>query len=696
MKINLVFLVISFFSVLVSAQETEYGVCSLTDENKSKIESCQRKVTSKDCEDIPSDMRKDCFSEYSQEEFNFAKSCAVDGTKKFLQDTWNGIKDISTRAYSAVTNNKEYSQRVKDEAAKNCANKREVKDAIERFEQIKKNIGVDLAVMKHLPELQRIQQKCYHDELTKGKNLGVAIELPDVPLLATTMSCMSSAAQTEFGCSVVLPAIATGGYGGVKALLQLKSAAKISRRLASTTAEFEKYATKVKDKLTPAELASLKHQQDLLDALSNPEISKRIGLSDAELKNLVQGIIDSDAGKLSTYKTYLTKASGESDQLFNVIKGADNQTPAGRAFQQFMKENEMEGKGLLNKDISNEELRKAFNDMPVMQGYLHELPGLTEAIKDVNAGRITPEQFKKRLGANLFHNGPQSGYWDVMTSQFVPGALEKNQQFSTFFKNTAFQGETTAAGIVKPRYPTPLTKEGFVHTTFDRLSQATSGGNQKIFLEFHNGVLKDAPKTKMSELKGPYGDGLGTIRGLISGSADGKQLSSALQTTKQFDTLSEAISKSTKLTLDEKKKLREIVRASRDRTLAFDDYMKKFATYDLNPDGSVKMITLKDSNGNYLGGITKDTPADEAQKLMEKFYAKEQSFNGDPVKDLMKPRVLTNSEKAAYGLTPGLSYYYCNSQKFRNGKPVPEKGESYTPSGSGTGSSSGTPAPASQ
>lgn len=672
------------------AQETEYGVCSLTDENKAKIEICQRLVTSKKCEDIPSEMKKDCFSEYSQEEFSFVKSCGVDGTKKFINDTWDGVKDIASRAYSTVTDNKAYSKKVRDDAVKNCENNRAVKDARDEWNQIVKNIGLDAAYTKYGQRSNDAYQKCIRYEERKGRNLGVSIDIPDVQQLTETMSCMSSHAQTEFGCSVLLPALGTGGYGGVKALLSLNKAKKAARQLGLAGKEFKTYEAKVKNKLTPAELASLKHQEDLIDALSNPEVSARIGLSDPELKNLVQGIIDSDAGKLDSFKAHLTKPTADSNELLNVIKGNENSTPAGRAFQEFMSENEMGGKGLLNKDLTNDQIREIFNGAPAAQGYLHELPGMSEAIKDLNAvpPRITPEQFKKRLGANLFHNGPQAGFWEFFNdtllpahfdSKFVRDKFTDHSGLNNFFKNTAFQGETAPNGFVKPKYPSPLTKESMIHTTFDRLSQGTSGGNTKIFLEQFNKQLAENPNAKMGELKNLSGQsGLTAYRDMLVGNPLAKPKSvnsNGIGTAKQLDALYEVIAKSKKLTLIEKKKMREIVKASRDRTLAFDDYVKKFADFEAGPDGSVTRITLKDSNGNYIGTITKDTPASDSARLFEKFYNKEESLNGHPIKDLMKPRVLTNSEKAAYGLSPALAFHYCNPLKFKGGKPVKNPGE---------------------
>ena len=698
--VNMRFVFLTVFllsSLFVCAQETEYGVCSLTEENKAQIEICQRQVTSKKCEDIPSEMKKDCFSEYSQEEFSFAKSCAADGTKKFLKDTWDGIKDVATRAYSAVTDNGAYSKKVREEAVKNCENNRAVKDSRDEWNQIVKNIGMDAAYMKYGQKTNEVYQKCIRYEERKGQNLGVSIDIPDLQQLTDTMSCMSSSSQTEFGCSIVLPALASGGYGGVKALLALNKTKKAARQLALAGKEFKSYESKVKNKLTPAELASLKHQEDLIDALSNSEVSSRIGLSDAELKNLVQGIIDSDAGKLDSFKAHLTKPTPDSNELLNVLKGSDNSTPAGRAFQDFMKENEMGGKGLLNKELTNDQIREIFSGAPATQGYLHELPGMSEAIKDLNSGRITAEQFKKRIGANLFHNGPQAGFWELFNdtilpahfdSKFVRDKFPDSSGLNNFFKNTAFQGETLPNGFVKPKYPSPVTRESMIHTTFDRLSQGTSGGNTKIFLEQFNKQLVENPHAKMGDLKNISGQsGLTAYRDMLVGNPLAKPSvvhSNGIGTAKQFDALYEVIAKSSKLTLQEKKKMREIVRASRDRTLAFDDYVKKFADFETSPDGSVKRITLKDSNGTYIGTIAKDTPASESARLFEKFYNKEESLNGHPIKDLMKPRVLTNSEKTAYGLSPALAFHYCNPLKFKGGKPVKnpagaEFGSTYQP-----------------
>lgn len=674
-------------SFFVFAQETEYGHCSLNNENKTKIEDCQRQLA-QHCEDIPAELKKNCFSEYSQDEFSFAKSCAVDGSKKFISDTVNGLKDMTGRIYSSFTNNKEYIKRVRAEAIKNCTGNKAVKDAQEHFAQIVKNVGAGEAHSGKYSEESRkstdLYLHCLQEEEHKGKNYGVTFDIPDLKQLTTTLSCMSSKAQVEFGCSIVLPALASGGYGGVKSLLKINNLGKVKKTDLQITNAVQIYENKLKNqdnKLTPAELASFRHQLDLLAAFKNPEIVRRLGLPDSELEGLIQGVIDSDAGKLGSYKALLIQPSERSNVLFNVLKGQDK-SPAGKAFQEFMHENGMTDKGLLNQKLSNDQIREVFNAAPAFQGYLHELPGISEAIDDLNRGRIKPEQFKKRIGANIFHNGPKAGFWELfndtllpthMKSSFVQNNIADKDALNNFFENTAFQGERVN-DLVLPKYSSPITKEGIIHTNFDRLSQGTSGGNSKIFLEFFNKTLVDKSNTKMGDLKNPSGqNGLTSYRDILIGNPLAKPnpvLSNSQMTAKQFDALSEVINKSDKLKGKEKTKLLEISRASRDRTLAFDDYVKQYADFKTEADGSVSRIILEDSNGKYIGGITKDTPADEAIQLFEKFYNQEELLNGDPMKDLMKPRILTKTEKAAYGLPAPLNYFYCNLQQFKGGKAL--------------------------
>ena len=46
------------------------------------------------------------------------------------------------------------------------------------------------------------------------------------------------------------------------------------------------------------------------------------------------------------------------------------------------------------------------------------------AIRKYNAGKITESEFKMRMKANFAHNGPDDGFWKIMSDSIVPGNID--------------------------------------------------------------------------------------------------------------------------------------------------------------------------------------------------------------------------------------------------------------------------------
>lgn len=152
--------------------------------------------------------------------------------------------------------------------------------------------------------------------------------------------------------------------------------------------------------------------------------------------------------------------------------------------------------------LSADEARAVFKDAFMLIGYLHDLPGLIDAIVEHESGKSTREGFQKRVLANLFHNGPALGFWGFLSNVLVPGQLEKSENANTrrVFANTVFENPADASHadtslIVKPHYPFPASYEGLLHAIADRLSQGTRGGIIKIYWE----IVKFTPPLKAIE-----------------------------------------------------------------------------------------------------------------------------------------------------------------------------------------------------
>ena len=693
-----------FFTLISSpglrAAETSAtrSVCQADEKQRAKVEKCQRELRSPDCEDFPKDQLRDCFDP-SQDYQNPVQEnfTCVKGTWEGIKDTVKGVAQIASKAYQSASDHSAYQKKVRAESYEACEKDKEVIKARENYRQIVQNIGMDLAAMKYLPEMNAKYSQCIDREQRKGTNLGVSFQLPSSGEVKALFVCLNSKAQTEMVCKVVGPMV-VGGVAGAG----VKAAAQAALRKAGLSAagkvemSYGRYMSEVKGQLAPKEIESLKHQKDLLAAIKNPEIAERIEAAGVDLDALTKGILDSDFGKLESGQKLLMQSSPESDRLLNILRGKDSTTAAGRAYQKHMSEIGQAGKTDFNAEMNNDQIRQIIRDRPILAGELHELPGMSRAIKDFDSGAISERQFIDRLNANRGHNHSPEGsgrtvgasgnqvipFWDDLENIFIPGALKGDPLRAKFFANTVYDsGRVTEAGVVIPRYPAPTQKSVFIHSVFDRLSQGTGGGNIKMFYETSGKILADNPNIPIGELPDltNFGakNGLNNLANQLTGTAikkaDGsvvQTFSNAERTNVQFRGLQQAIAKSP-YTESEKSALSELTRAGRDRNLAFDEFAKNQISYVKDSNGNILKMSLKDVDGNYIGTISRDTPTNQALDLIRKFQVSEEKLNGEPFKDLMNPRFLSKSEVAAYGFPASLGYYYCD--KTKNQKSLGEK-----------------------
>jgi len=226
----------------------------------------------------------------------------------------------------------------------------------------------------------------------------------------------------------------------------------------------------------PNEVWSARSQHDLLLLISDPEISRLLAIP-REATEL--GMLDSDKGKARVFKLLLTERSLKSDILFNFLTGRID-SKSYRVLRRILDQSGYQERTLINHELTNDEIRTVFKDLPVLQSWLHDLPGVADAVIMHELGVLTESQFADQLTTNLFHNGPAAGFWGLFTNMLVPGAIKgsKNPNAYRLLENTVY---LAANGQIV--YPMSLSAGGIFHTIGDRLSQATNGGVTKIFFE---------------------------------------------------------------------------------------------------------------------------------------------------------------------------------------------------------------------
>lgn len=693
----------------------EQRVCTATGTEKQTIQNCLIAMQENDCSETPEEYRRNCFDPKEaahKTENTFGMNCAK-GAKKAVENTVESLPHILPGLKTAAqdvakwfvkvgknvgrlaTENKEYLAEVRAQARKECMKNKEFQKAYANYQKARINLSSVEATQPHLMAYNQKFDACVRDLEGNGRLAGIDVTpdiLPDEEEVRSFLSCYKKDVQQSLICEVAAP-MAAGGASALAIKAAAKWAVSKSTRfgaaqLAVSNAilgqkidhTIKKYIDRVDKKdLTPAERESLHHQLDIATALKSPEMMakfKDLGLSDDEVIMAVKGMLDSDMGKIASNRLLLTTNSRKSNQLLDVVSGRDEFTPAGKAFRELMGEMGFKDQGLFNKNLTNDDVREIMSQATHLPNYMHEVPGIINAIDDLNANKITRSEFKIRVETNLFHNGPQDGFWGFYTDTLVPGDLKQHAKAGQFFENTVYKGDVVD-GVTKPKYPIATSKTGLIHATLDRLSQATDVGNTKIFLEMNGKKLSKNMKEKISSIPNPLDEkppinGMNTLRDLLVG--NGSMKSNPANSLAQLKTLESHVVSVPGLNLRERSAINSIVAASRDRTLAFQDFVKSNAEFIQGPDGNVNKILLKDHLGRDIGVIDAETTTDEALKKIHDLFEAEKKLNGDPMTDLMKPRVLSVSEQKQHGLSlsrtdaksalagasgAGVLYYYC-------------------------------------
>lgn len=427
--------------------------------------------------------------------------------------------------------------------------------------------------------------------------------------------CLKPEYRAEVICPIALD-LATLFSGG--AIVQsgravVKNALKgISKIAAETESRFLALSAKA---TTSAEKKSLLHQKDLVSLGRNPQVYSAASELGFDMKALERGMIDSDMGKLASVRNQFVNGSSESREFIRVLQGK-NSGQEGRAFRKILDEAGFQGKTFLPAHLTEEQIEMVFKNHPIMGGYLHELPGMQAAIRDLRTLKISQTEFERRIKANLFHNGPQAGFWDDLTQKYVPGALKSGgADAQSFLKGTVFEGS---------RYPAPISPEGILHTIGDRLSQGTAGGISKIYDEVAGKSLMDSPKIKLGDLKIGPDDGLTKYSNLL-----GQNLT---DTKKQLKVLGDRIDTLEVLNPAQREFLSKMNQNAMRRIDKEAEFFRDHVTYYPSRD-QINRIDLEftDSSGiQRRYSLNRQTPADEAQRLMDQFLRAEEKHNGHP------------------------------------------------------------------
>lgn len=382
-----------------------------------------------------------------------------------------------------------------------------------------------------------------------------------------------------------------------------------------------------------AQVGSTKHQADIHTMASESEhAAAAVKAGRGDRGALTRGMADSDKGKLIKYQELLTAESGaakaKSDLLLDFLAGRGPQDEANILRKILDQAGAPQESWLLNPKLSNDQIRDVFKNGPMLKNYLHEYPGMADAVMAYRSGIINAKDFEKQIRANLFHNGPDEGFWGFFGQKLVPdfALAGKGPQAESFFENTILAGTRNEKGVVVPRYGTPTSYEAGAHLIPDRVSQGTRGGVEKIFKELEAG----APAGKFNPVD--------TMRQMVQDNPAG--------TAKQLKKFAEDIEKIPGLTPKQASVLRAMNDAAEKRVTKLSEYLKENMQFVRNEKNVAESMEMRMPDGTTRIFKATDNPDDVLSATMD-IMKHEEKLHGDPIKDLLKPASGGFSEYAA-------------------------------------------------
>lgn len=400
----------------------------------------------------------------------------------------------------------------------------------------------------------------------------------------------------------------------------------ISKSTPELEAQVDRYVDALKaSDLSPKEVKSIIHQQDLIAATRNPVVAKVLDKSGVDYQGLKFGMLDSDVGKIAKFQeNLLLQGTKESEELFDTLRSSVK-TLAATELKTVLKDLGFPYPNLLNPKLTNQEIREIIAEVPVLRGYLHELPGMQLPIRDLNAGHITPAQFRERVLANLGHNGPNDGYWSFLSNNIVPTSLAKakHPKAKSLFAESIYASDKVVDGVVVPKYPAPQSPAGVVHSTFDRLSQGTRGGVDKIFYELGGAPLAANPKTAIREIGVPPNKGLQLPHEMLIGNPE--------KTLSQLEALQQHAATSPQFSKTQQSELSLFVGGAIARLEKQNDFIRKNIDIVKDKGGVIQKMTLRYQDKKVV--LTNDTPAEDVASAMNKMLRHEENLHGEPFRE---------------------------------------------------------------
>jgi hypothetical protein len=417
---------------------------------------------------------------------------------------------------------------------------------------------------------------------------------------------------------------------------------KITSSIDEAISSGEMYGHKLKVK----EIESLKHERDILQGVQdNPALLKELEINGFDLKNYLQGTYQSDLGKLKPYIDLLTEKSAKSDILLDFLKGKGPPDSANA-----LKEvhEEMGHKGaLLSSQMDNAAIREVFKNNPILTGYLHEFPGMSEAVLAFEKGLISKADFKKQLAANLFHNGPSKGFWQLLEDAFIPGAaLGANQQNNVagLFQGTVFDISQGTGSVVRPTYQNSYSFESFVGTFMDRMSQGTRGGYRKIDAEIPGDPLDNIINLGGQTSIGGTRAQIDRLRELASNAThltDAQRLLIKNMANAGIKYLDEYLERSNQALITARDLSGNVIRGGPfsptkvpELSIRHNDSSGQITRFVRNEDGSYLYQITKDDEVVSSRTLPSETAGDDIRGIYDQFLARDEALYGDPMRDL--------------------------------------------------------------
>lgn len=606
--------------------------CGFSVSDKNLVENCLKSFAKSECYAYPAD--EESRAKLTSCNINDLKASLGASSSGFLKmcgsevvGSYTDLFAVAGHLTEAIMNNPNYfplrdEQRVADEL---CAEKLGyTREQIQELDLNRTSPGSSAYIQFNA--CARAESARIHGVMAKGP-LGKGQFVKNLSELNNGLHCYKKSYWPTLACPILSDVALFGAAGVAVKFVARESLPILARGIKPFARTHPAFATRLEDTLArleskavlPGEKSSVLHQHDLVNLQDSPYMTGVMKKADLNREQMTMGILDSDVGKLkSEWDRLVLNKTAESDKLLNVLAGRGS-SPSARGMREIFGDAGFGEKSFLP-PLRNDELRAVFASSKELRNYLHEAPGMSAAIQDVDAGRITLAQFKTRIKANLFHNGPSAAFWKFFGDVLVPGSLGKGDRVGKeFFRGSIFEGDTKN-GVVHPVYPSPISAEGVVHTFEDRLSQGTRGGMLKIFNELggekfvgnQNLPIKDFPM------------GANTSYEMLIHNPE--------QTLEQMDKLRESSRSMTQLSGIQKQTFDEMILKGEGRLRIQNDYLKSH--FEKTEKGY--KITFEDPGGEKTVKVVNgDAPASEARGDIERLMLQEERANGNPMVDFV-------------------------------------------------------------